>query len=159
MAEYTYKDIIIDPTSEEAKNAVGKEVYFGLYPIETVDFANNNIPQRKSVLKKINLDLLLPFKIENGDSYACIIVKKEEPKRYIPYQITCKNIAEYWKKLKGREFIFHHRDKVFIETVIRIEWYSDFIHASINEHDVIDLCFNAKWLDTGEPVGEEVSNA
>ena len=28
MAEYTYKDIIIDPTSEEAKNAVGKICYF-----------------------------------------------------------------------------------------------------------------------------------
>ena len=32
MAEYTYKDIIIDPTSEEAKNAVGKICYFSNSP-------------------------------------------------------------------------------------------------------------------------------
>lgn len=28
MPEYTYKDIIIDPTSEEARNSIGKRVYF-----------------------------------------------------------------------------------------------------------------------------------
>ena len=28
MSKYTYKDVIIDPTSEEANNCIGKEAYF-----------------------------------------------------------------------------------------------------------------------------------
>ena len=159
MDKYDFLDLIFDGTSDEARNALGKEVYFGLFPIETVDFANNNIQQRKGVLKKIDLDSLLPFKIENGDSYACIIVKKEEPKRYIPYQITCKNIAEYWKKLKGREFIYSIEKQIYIEKVAYISMYSEFTEAYMNGRPLSKLCEHAKWLDTGEPVGEEVSNA
>lgn len=82
MAEYTYKDIIIDPNSEEAKNAVGKEVFFDNMPYYVVVMANANangsdlfLPE---VLKDVIPGLQEPFRSESGNSYSCIILKKED---------------------------------------------------------------------------------
>ena len=42
MDKYTYKDIIIDPNSEEAKNAIGKEAYYSDNPTECLEYANSH---------------------------------------------------------------------------------------------------------------------
>ena len=42
MDEYTYKNIIIDPTSDRAKKAVGKDCYFGATPIGCIKNANDD---------------------------------------------------------------------------------------------------------------------
>ena len=93
MAEYTYKDIIIDPTSEEAKNAVGKEVYFADTPAGCLNAAKNNNKAYLGYLKKLDLeDEEQPFYVNESvvsapSSWTCIIVKKEEPKpKYIPFE-------------------------------------------------------------------------
>ena len=77
MAEYTYKDIIIDPTSEEAKNAVGKICYFSDSPTMLLKMANSNDDAR--TLESID-ESDYPFNDkEFGSEWTCIIVKKEEP--------------------------------------------------------------------------------
>ena len=83
MAEYTYKDIIIDPDSEEAKNAVGKEVYFADTPASCLNAAKNNNKAYLGYLKKLDLgDEEQPFYVNEfvvsaPSSWTCIIVKKE----------------------------------------------------------------------------------
>ena len=86
MAENTYKDIIIDPTSEEAKNAVGEGCYFGSNPKTVLDFANCNEKKFLRVLECIKPEEDNPF-YDYKYGFPCIIVKKEEPKpEYIPFQ-------------------------------------------------------------------------
>ena len=86
MAEYTYKDIIIDPTSEEAKNAVGEGCYFGSNPKTVLDFANCNEKKFLRVLECIKPEEDNPF-YDYNYGFPCIIVKKEEPKpKYVPFE-------------------------------------------------------------------------
>ncbi len=91
MAEYTYKDIIIDPTSEEAKNAVGKECYMECSPQGVLFYANNGLGTH--CLSEILENSVCPFfSEEKGEGCSCIIVKKEEPKpKYIPFE----NVTEF----------------------------------------------------------------
>ena len=91
MSEYTYKDVIIDPTSEEAKNCIGKEVYFSDNIRMCLCRANNDINGYMRILNEINENDNYPFKV-NDTCYAVIIPKKEDPKsEYVPF----KNIDEF----------------------------------------------------------------
>ena len=85
MAEYTYKGIIVDPTSEEAKNAIGKKCYMYDSPTMLLKMANSNDGAR--TLESID-ESDYPFNDkEFGSEWTCIIVKKEEPKpKYVPFQ-------------------------------------------------------------------------
>ena len=86
MAEYTYKDIIIDPTSEEAKNAVGKECYMECSPQGVLYYANKGLGTH--CLSEILENSVCPFfSEEKGEGCSCIIVKKEEPKpKHVQFQ-------------------------------------------------------------------------
>lgn len=86
MPEYTYKDIIIDPTSEEAKNCIWKEVYFSDNIKTCLCRANNDINGFMGILNEINENYHYPFKV-NDTCYAVIIPKKEELKpEYVPFE-------------------------------------------------------------------------
>lgn len=98
MAEYTWSDIIVDPESDRAKEAIGKEVYYGDIPSEALLDAKANL--NIGVLIDIDLDEIYPFKIkrEIGDNadYSVIILKKEEPKpKYIPFESREEFIEAY----------------------------------------------------------------
>ena len=83
MAEYTWDDIIINPTSERAKEAVGKECFVSNIPTSCLEHANENDYDFLTKLNSINLNLETPFNVNfDGEKYNvnCIIVKKEEPK-------------------------------------------------------------------------------
>ena len=81
MAEYTYNDIIIDPESEEAKNAIGKEVYYTNWPMDLLKFAIED--KDKGIL---TIASGLGFLV-NDTFWQCIIVKKEDPKpKYVPFE-------------------------------------------------------------------------
>lgn len=91
MSEYTYKDIIIDPTSEEAKNCIGKEVYFSDSINICLYRANNDINGYMGVLQGITEKYCYPFRVNDG-YYQVIIPKKEKPEsEYVPF----KNIDEF----------------------------------------------------------------
>ena len=84
MAQYTYKDIIIHPTSEEAKNAIGKKCYMYDSPTMLLKMANSDDDAR--TLESID-ESDYPFNDkEFGSEWTCIIVKKEEPKKYVPFE-------------------------------------------------------------------------
>ena len=97
MAEYTYDNILIDPTKEGIESLIGKEVYFHDSPSRCLWHANEKAASNLGVLVKIDKDYLSPFVIEQyGYTYAfaCIISKKEEPKpkpKYVPFE----NITEF----------------------------------------------------------------
>ena len=77
MDKYTYKDVIIDPSSEEAKNAIGKEAYYSDNPTECLEYANNDDKYHLERFNSIE-NYNCPFNF--GDfNYSCLIVKKEEP--------------------------------------------------------------------------------
>ena len=166
--KYTWDDIIIDPTSERAKEAVGKEVYMSDTPSYCLLNANENNSEYFAILRDIREDQTYPFcvkrhNINYEEVWPCVIVKKEEPKskrrsKYIPYQITTRNLAEYWEKLKGRAFIVDDEECTLIETVTTIYKNFDAEEADINKYSVSMLCDEARWLDTGEPVGEEIED-
>lgn len=75
MAEYTYENIIMDPTLEKTKNAVGKECYMDFSPQRVLFLANNGLTSSR--LSKIVKGSSCPFFSEElGVSYPLIIVKK-----------------------------------------------------------------------------------
>ena len=85
MAEYTYKDIIIDPNSEEAKNAVGKICYFSNSPRNILSdiYCNSAV---EGILTNMDDGY---FEVDNEGYWDCIILKKEELKpkpKYVPFQ-------------------------------------------------------------------------
>lgn len=93
MAEYTWDDLIYIPTSDKAKNAIGKKCYFGDTPNECLSKAN--LGTNIFVLERIEEDDEYPF-ISECDIYGCIIVKKEDPKpEYVPFSSAEEFINEY----------------------------------------------------------------
>ena len=99
MNKYTYKDVIIDPTSEEAKNCVGKEAYFAETPTKCLNIANKNNNFVCEILQKIEVGENYPFiKKNTGSCWPCIIPKKEEPKpepKYVPFKNSGEFISEF----------------------------------------------------------------
>ena len=92
MAEYTYDNILINPSKEGIESLIGKEVYFHNNPYLCLDYANKKSTDHLGVLAKIRKNSAVPFTIEQGNTvheYTCIIIKKEqsEPKpRCIPFE-------------------------------------------------------------------------
>lgn len=71
--KYTWDSVIIDPTSDKAKNAIGKIVYYNDNPGVCLESANDN-DCFCGVLQSVEPTKRLPFVI-NGRNYECIIVK------------------------------------------------------------------------------------
>lgn len=107
MAEekYTWDNIIIDPTSDRAKEAVGKQVYYSQFPNVCLLRANNDDRVPQGILISIDpKNSLGPF-IVDGSPYACIIVKKEDPKpKYVPFESIEEFVERYTEVKEGTEF-------------------------------------------------------
>ena len=87
MAEYTYEDIIMDPNDPRLENAIGKVCYFEDYPKGALNNARNDLPESLFRLKSIDKEESFPFVDNNHeDNWALIIIKKEEPKKYVPFE-------------------------------------------------------------------------
>lgn len=99
MVEYTWKNLIYNPTLEEAKNAIGKECYFGSTPIGCIKNANDD--KNSSVLREVRSNEFSPFITSNYGSYSCIIVKEEPKKKFVPFE-TLDEFIESYKKAEER---------------------------------------------------------
>ena len=100
MAEYTYEDIIMDPNDPRLEGAIGKECWLSDYPKEVLDYARNNLKEFR--LKSIEKEENFPFVDNNHeDNWALIIIKKEEPKKYVPFE-TLDEFIESYKKAEER---------------------------------------------------------
>ena len=101
MAEYTYADIIMDPNDPRLEGAIGKECYLSDFPKIALDVARNNSTVDR--LKRIAKEETCPFVNEEEESnWAVIIIKKEEPKKYVPF----KNIREFLISYSSYERLF-----------------------------------------------------
>lgn len=70
---YVWSDVITDPTSNKADNAVGKVVYYADNPRDCLEGANVG-DNSYGVLQSLDLTDYLPFVVD-GKHYECIIVK------------------------------------------------------------------------------------
>lgn len=165
MPEYTYKDIIIDPTSEEARNYVGKEVYFSNVPLYCLKDAKYN--RKTGMLIDICKNDDYPFRVKTSKGeiieFACIIPKKEEPKpEYIPFSNPDEFIDAYISNLDKRMDIgaIHKLDKFGMW----IKYKDDYVLVTYIEQSGInsgtelasdwqDLYDNYTFLD-GTPCGK-----
>ena len=93
MDEYTYDNIIIDPTKKGIESLIGKEVYFHNNPSLCLENANEKSTSNLGILIEIFKNSIVPFRIEqkcgtcaHTCAHACIIEKKEEPKKYVPFE-------------------------------------------------------------------------
>lgn len=88
MSEYSYTDIIINPTQKGIERLIGKEVYYHNYPGMCLDCANKELIVNFGILTEIRKDNIFPFIInQNGliCKTSCIIEKKEYAK-YVPFK-------------------------------------------------------------------------
>ena len=87
MIEYSYSDIIIDPTSKDVGNLIGKEVYTGLIPARCLMIANGKCKRTyRCFLEGIEPKSSLPFYVrvveaDNPEdisykSFPCIVPRK-----------------------------------------------------------------------------------
>ena len=98
MNEYTWNEIIINPTSKEASNCIGKEVYASLTPVLCLSSANGNYEKKyKFFLESIDPNNSFPFHVKvveannpknvTYSSFLCIILKNEElESEYVPFK-------------------------------------------------------------------------
>lgn len=85
MAEYTYEDIIMDPNDPRLEGAIGKECYVSDFPKIALNNARDNLITDR--LKRIEKEETCPFvDEEEEDNWTVIILKKEEPKKYVPFK-------------------------------------------------------------------------
>ena len=101
MAEYTYEDIIMDPEDPRLEGAIGKECFFSDYPKQLLNGARNNSPEYLDCLTDIRKEAACTFVDKNGSGWILIIIKKEEPKKYVPFE-TLDEFIESYKKAEER---------------------------------------------------------
>ena len=101
MAEYTYEDIIMDPEDPRLEGAIGKECYFSDYPKKLLNGARNNSPEYLDCLTDIRKEAACTFVDKKGSGWILIIIKKEEPKKYVPFE-TLDEFIESYKKAEER---------------------------------------------------------
>lgn len=88
MAEYTYKDVIIDP--EDPRVEIGKEYFFGDCPSSLL-FGVQMESVEAVALEKVDSCIASEYPFDDGAAkYQCIIRKKELEKRYVPFDLSKK---------------------------------------------------------------------
>ena len=97
MAEYTCKDVIIDP--EDPRVKIGAEYYFANHVKSVLSFANIDVGYSLSTLSAIEAKSDYPFVDSLGNMNAFIIRKKDPKKKYVPFDLTKEEDRNF---LKGR---------------------------------------------------------
>lgn len=161
---YTYKNIIAGSTQEKAKNYIGKMVYFADNPNICLLYANTNDGIHRGILRRIEVDSVFPFVIENlYTPWAFVIPCEEEPKpEYIPFSNPDEFIDAYISNLDKRMDIgsIHKLDKFGMW----IKYKDDYVLVTYIEQSGInsgtelasdwqDLYDNYTFLD-GTPCGK-----
>ena len=59
MGRYSWNDLIINPSTDDARDAVGKECYFSIDP--TSCLKNAKINHKLDILESIEVDYTFPF--------------------------------------------------------------------------------------------------
>ena len=107
MDEYTYSNILIDPTKEDIENLIGKEVYFHDNPSLCLKNANDKSPVMSGILVEICRVSINPFLVKKDDgivhAYSCII-PKEPILKYAPFESSKEFMERYKETVEGFDF-------------------------------------------------------
>lgn len=107
MAEYTRKDIIMDPNDPRLDGAIGKKVYFSS-DINLILHRANNDESEKTLTQVEDVDSE-PFTVTNiyGDEIDAdfIIIKKEPKLEYVPFESIEEFLTAYFKSVANSECI------------------------------------------------------
>ena len=168
MAEYTYEDIIMDPNDPRLEGAIGKECYVSDFPKIALNNARDNLITDR--LKRIAKEETCPFvDEEEEDNWAVIILKKEEPKKYVPF----KNIREFlisyssYERLLTEENCFLSNHGIWLKdkdidgvSYIVTEIWRDGVVLGSDQHTTIwkDLLDGYAFLDNS-PCGRFVKES
>lgn len=169
MAEYTYDNILIDPSKEGIESLIGKEVYFSDIPHICLENANLNDFHYLGILEQIRKDGNAPFKVKGilSTSYwSCIIEKKEEPKpKYVPFEDGREFLKSYTIVesclISENFFLSHHgiwlKHRESDDLFMVVEIWDDGVVIGGNQFTTSwnDLSNNYTFLD-GSPCGKEV---
>lgn len=104
MIEYTFADIIMDPEDPRLEGAIGKECYFSDYPKKLLDSARNNSSGYLDCLTNIVKEGVCPFVDKKGYGRCLIIIKKEESKKYVPFESIKEFVDSYTESREEAEF-------------------------------------------------------
>lgn len=153
MAEkYDYRDVIIDPADPRVE--IGKEYYFSDVPGEVISKALKDDYARKLIGINKKIGNPLPFMLENNDwAWACLIRKKDDEKRYVPFDLSKPEVREV---LRGKWI----RRKTLAEDGVYKELkITDFTCVngiwSTRNLEEVELLLDWTFLD-GTPCGEAV---
>lgn len=105
MADYTYKDIIIDP--EDPRIEIGAEYYSGDTPADCIALANSDKFDGSDRLIAVDKNRERPFASGSDNESnvlwdVCIIRKKEPKKKYVPFDLSNKEVRD---ELRGKWII------------------------------------------------------
>ena len=113
MAEYTYKDVIIDPNDPRVE--IGEKYFFFDFPVIALKALNGeDILIISSPLGDIEKRDIQPFKTADNTSYTCIIRKKEPEKKYVPFDLSDAVVRE---QLWGKRIVI--KDEYIIGNELR----------------------------------------
>lgn len=104
MAEYTYKDVIIDP--EDPRVEIGADYYYGDSPRDVITRANSK--DALAYLAELEAaDVGCSFYIDDFH-HQCIIRKKEPEKKYVPFDLSKEEdrakLRGAWVKVKDGNY-------------------------------------------------------
>ena len=114
MVEYTIKDMIINTEDTRVVSAIGKKVYYGDNPYDLLYDIKKGYPKIGTLEGISESKIYNSFKIEEDKCFLhqCIVIKKEEPKEYVPFD----NIEEFIKAS-----LEHNKNHVLSSTGIWLE--------------------------------------
>lgn len=165
MGEYTYKNLIIDPTSEEAKTCIGKRVYYSSNPASCLQYANDHDMECCKVLKGINPDVIYPFVLKDSNIFcSCIILCLEEPEpKYVSFESPQEFISAYNKASKE---VMSDTESMLLNSGMWLKWQDHYVgityiskqgvNYGVEFLDWDELLDEYTFLD-GSPVGKEVN--
>lgn len=151
MAEYTYKDVIIDP--EDPRVEIGKEYYFGSNPSTLLWGMNSSNPWTADTLLKVNKDAPSRDPFYNGlSSFSCIIRKKEPVKKYVPFDLSDPDVR---KSLRGKWIRTKNNNE---EKLIWWFWRNPFDGKWVIDEDIATEELLSDWVfdSDGSPCGKLV---
>ena len=151
MAEYTYKDVIIDP--EDPRVEIGAEYYFGDTPAQVLDSASAECGLYR--LMDINPRAGYPFEFDTDlscSSYPCIIRKKEPEKKYVPFDLTKE---EDKAKLRGAWVRHKNSGREHVITGLYLDETPPYVEINDNGYEPEYLLEEYEFVD-GSPCGKLV---
>ena len=146
MAEYTRKDIIMDPNDPKLEGAIGKKVFSSSDINLVLNRANND--EYEMTLTQVEDVDSEPFTVMNtdGTEYDAdfIIIKKEEPKpKYIPFE----NAEEF---LNAYDYTNHSVENGSVENKL-----INYGGIWLKDSEIDAYCMVTEIWDTGVVIGNK----